>query len=176
MEINLEIIIGSLALILSLISLYHQFFHKEIVIYPSMKNNDFYLNIENSGGTLVQNFSVEILNIDTVLSDSMYSRNDFQSRFKNQNGINGKSSITLAPKGKRTILLGEAIDFQTNSSEAIVPSYPIFSVKVSYKGFKKSKTFICDYNSYTNEIVPQDTDSILKELNMQMKLSSYRNR
>ena len=138
-----------------------------------MRNNDLYLNIENSGGTLVQNFSVEILNIDTVLSNSTFSRSDFQSRFKNQNGINGKSSITLASKGKRTILLGSAIDFQTNSSEAKVPSYPILSVKVSYKGFKKSKIFTCDYNSYTNETVPQDIDSILKELNKNLKTSSY---
>lgn len=175
MEINLEIAVASLALVLSLISLYHQFFHKEIVVYPSMQNHKFFLNIENSGGSLVQNFTIEILNIETVISDCSNISEEFKVQFKNQNSLNGKALNTLASKGKRTILLGRSFHFRMNNRDAEVASYPIFSVKVRYKGLKRSKVFICDYNSYANEIMDQDISFELKELNSILRSRGERN-
>lgn len=177
MEMNLEILIGSLALVLSLISLYHQFFHKEIVVYPGMKNGLFYLHVENSGGTLVQDFSIEILEVDAFLSSINISNHasseefeEFNEEFKSRNGLNGKALNTLASKGKRTILLGHSVFFRTSNDE--FPTYPILSVKVRYKGLKRSKIFTCDYNSYSNEMIDHDIAYELKELNNTLRSRS----
>lgn len=167
MNINLEIVIASLALILSLVSLYHQFFHKEIVVYPGLRNENLYLHVENSGQSLIHNFFIEIINMDELLSGIKMSIDDKKS-FKNRDGLNGKASNTLSSKGKRTILLGDYKSFIAVDPKASQP-FPILSIKVRYKGFKKSKTFVCDYNSYRNELIDHDVSSELREINKTLK-------
>ncbi len=174
MEINLEILVASLALILSLVSLYHQFFHKEIVVYPGVMNGNLYLHIENSGQSLVSDFSIEILDIDDLLSNiEMSSEN--KKKFRERNGIIGKASNTLASKGRRTILLGNHRDFKTINRTESNP-FPIFLVKIDYGLFKKSNTFICDYNTFRNEMIDYDVSGELKELNRILSSRSRNNR
>lgn len=163
MEINLEILIASLALILSLLSLYHQFFHKEIVVYPGVKNGNLYLHIENSGQSLVSDFSIQILDMDDLLSNIEMKPQD-KKAFKERNGINGKASNTLASKGRRTILLGNHKMFRAINRVDSNP-FPILIVKVDYGLLKKSKKFICDYNTFRNEMIDYDVTGELKELN-----------
>lgn len=171
MEINLEILIASLALMLTCFSLYHQFFNKEIVAYPGIKNGELYLHIENSGQTLVQDFSIEITNMDEVLSDIKMNSKDKDS-FRNRSGLNGKALTTLSSKGRRTILLGDYKNFRVVTPEA-TQSFPVMSVKINYKGLKKSKTYICDYNTYKNEMIDHDAVSELREINKALRSRRY---
>ena len=170
MSINLEIVIASLALILSLVSLYHQFFHKEIVVYPGLRNENLYLHVENSGQSIIHNFSIEIINMDEVLS-TIKMKNTDKDLFKNRDGLNGKASNTLSSKGKRTILLGDYKSFRTTDPGATI-FLPILLIKIHYKGLKRSKTFTCDYNSYRNELIDHDVTSELREINKTLR---YRN-
>lgn len=173
MGINLEIVIGSLALILSLVSLYHQFFHKEIVVYPSVRNDKLYLIIENSGQSLVHNFFVEIVNIEEVLfSIEMHDMEKMQ--FRNRSGLNGNASHTLASKSKRTILLGNFENFLSTTRQDITHGFPVFTVKVRYGKFKKTKTFVCDYNSYWNELIDRDVSLQLEEINKTLNSKSFK--
>jgi len=165
---NLEILIASLAFILSVISLYNQFFHKEIVVYPASKNFMLYLQVENSGGTLVQNFSIEVLNMEELLSAPNLDE-EYRAKIKSRNSLNGKGLITLASKGKRRIPLMHLIDFKGEDPDIELKPLPIIYVKVRYKGLKRSKTFICDYNSYSGEMIDYDISADLKEINSTLK-------
>jgi len=167
MEVNLEILIASFALFFSFISLYQQFFHKEIVVYPGVKNGELYLFIENSGQSLVSNFSVEIINLNEVLS-SIRMNADKKKRFKSRNGLNGNAHHTLASKARREVPLGSHLDFSLieKNDEKF---FPILKVRIKYKGFKLSKVFICDYNIYKNEMIDHDVSEQLEKINNTLK-------
>lgn len=164
----LALVFSALSLIFSWISLRKQFFQQEIVAYPALKNDELYLHVENTGQTLVQDFSIEIINMDEMLSDIRMNSDDKIS-FKNRSGLNGKALTTLASKGRRTILLGDYKDFRIVNPEA-VQSFAIMLVKINYKGSKKSKTFICDYNTYKNEMIDHDVVSELREINKVLRV------
>ena len=163
----LALVFSALSLVFSWISLRKQFFQQEIVAYPGLKNNELYLHVENTGQTLVQDFSIEIINMNEMLSDIKMNSKDKNS-FKNRSGLNGKALTTLASKGRRTILLGDYKDFRIVNPET-TQSFPIMSVKISYKGSKKSKTYICDYNTYKNEMIDHDVVSELREINKALR-------
>lgn len=165
---NLEILIASLALILSVISLYNQFFHKEIVVYPAVKNYMLYLQVENSGGNLVQNFSIEVLNMNDLLSTPNFDE-EYEKRIRDRNALNGKGLITLASKGKRRIPIFSLLDFRGSGVNNESKPLPVVLVKVRYKGLKRSKTFTCDYNSYSGEMIDYDISADLKEINSTLK-------
>ena len=167
MEINLEIVIASFALFLSAVSFYQQFFHKEIVVYPGVKNGELCLFIENSGQSLVSDFSVEIINLDEVLS-SIKMDADKKKLFKSRNGLNGNAFHTLASKARREVPLGSHLDFgliQKNEGK----TFPILKVKIRYKGLKPSKLFMCDYNIYKNEMIDHDVSEQLEKINNTLK-------
>lgn len=167
----LALVFSALSLIFSGISLRKQFFQQEIVAYPGLKNNELYLHVENTGQTLVQDFSIEITNMNEMLSDIKMNSKDKNS-FRNRSGLNGKALNTLASKGRRTILLGDFKDFRIANLDAL-QFLPIMSVKINYKGLKKSKTYICDYNTYKNEMIDHDVVSELRELTKVVRSKRY---
>jgi len=171
MEVNLEIVIASLALAISSYSLYHQFLHKDIIAYPTAEGEYFFLYVENIGQATISNFTIEIIELNEFL-DSISMESIDKKKFKARAGLNGKGVTTLAPAKIRKFLLGSHKKFFLENGDEL-RDFPKFTIKITYRRFKylkRVKKIDCDYNTFKGELSVQSLNDHLDAIDETLKL------
>lgn len=143
------LVFSAASILIGLYSLYNQFHKIELVAYPTIRDHEVYLVLENTGETLVKDFTVNVEN-------KGYQTEKGQKILDEMPFLNGKASFTLASGKKREIPLGSYLQYAfDNKTEGT--GLPIFEVTFCAKKPITNSlyrvTYTCDYNAYSNESI-----------------------
>lgn len=158
-----ELPIGTISLFISAFTLYNQFHRTELIVYPLIRDTEVLLVLENSGNTLVRDFTIKLVD-RTPVSDKT------KERLEKMPFLNGKVEATIAAKTKREIPLGNYLQFMidgahNNDEKRILPKFVIEVKTKRLWLWHKTRTFQCDYNAYTREEIVHTSTYHLKQIN-----------
>lgn len=65
-----ELPIGTISLFISAFTLYNQFHRTELIVYPLIRDTEVLLVLENSGNTLVRDFTIKLVDRTPVSEET----------------------------------------------------------------------------------------------------------
>lgn len=162
-----------LSLVIALFTLYNQFHKTELIAYPLIRDTELLLVLENSGNTLVRDFTVKLITKSLI---DEYKKIEL----KDMPFLNGMVASTMAAKTKREIPLGRHFQYYLNEALAKAEEeeeekkleLPVFQVEITRKYLKlwhKTEIFECNYNVYSREEIVFTSTYHLKNISKTLK-------
>ena len=159
---NWELIIALGALALSMYTFYVQNVKEELVIYPYENDKKMYITIENTGKSLIRNYTLELSKVehmDAVIEKQLKKMFLFQRKVKfnlaANRSINFSAGSTAANNGKEFL--------------------PILTFDVYNSKKRKVDTFVCDFNMYRHQMTivvhstkEQRKDALIQEISQSL--------